>query len=234
MNRIKKVGFVLGMLLMMSLCVSSLSSHHGTVSSSFTVVSSLDEGCEYYDTFSSETLDGSKWVEVVATDVGQGYVLEMTDEHYVENGVYHTAQVMPQEEGTCRKDRGTGLVFKNMTNNMTFNHGDTVEYDVNYISGAGNRISTMILNDNLYNGSSNFFLGYWIHTEGNNDYGTHHIKITFLSEGVNVTFTRPNNDESTHFYDEYPAEEYTFGIVTRTGHNGLVHMDYDNVVICKN
>ena len=210
---------------MMNLGVSSLLSHYGTVSSSFTVVSGLDEGCEYYDTFSSETLDTDKWIEVIATDMGTG----MVDEHYVEEGVYHTAQINIG-------DGGTGLVVKD----STFQYGDIIEYDVNYISGSGNRISTLIMNNDAY---STAFLGWWNTLSdggGSNDYGVHHIKLTFLGlEGIKVEINRPNGDYHTWItvpskWGYVPAEEYTFGIVTRTGHNGLVHMDYDNVIICKN
>ncbi len=178
------------------------------------IMPSVNAECGVYDDFSSGTLDSNKWEEVIATDMGTG----MVDEHYVENGVYHTAQVNIA-------DRGTGLVVKN----VVFRPGDTIEYDVNYIFGYGNRISTMILNGNAYRWA---FFGYWNGIAGNNDYGTHHIKLTFLSEGVYGELTRPNGDKHTHLWDEYPAEEYTFGIVTRTGHNGTVHMDYDNVEIC--
>ncbi|MEA3343306.1 MAG: hypothetical protein U9Q92_04005 [archaeon] len=178
------------------------------------IIPYVNAECGVYDDFSSGTLDSNKWYEVIATDRGTG----MVDEHYVEDGVYHTAQVN-------MRDGGTGLVVKN----LVFKSGDTIEYDVNYISGEGNRQSTMILNGNAYRW---VFLGYWNEIAGNNDYGVHHIKLTFLSEGVYGELTRPNGDIDTHLWDEYPAEEYTFGIVTRTGHNGLVHMDYDNVEIC--
>ena len=28
------------------------------------------------------------------------------------------------------------------------------------------------------------------------------------------------------------SSTYTYDFITRTGHNGLVHMDYDNVEVC--
>lgn len=201
----------------------------------FLIMPNVYAGCVVYDDFTTPPLDMDKWNEVVATDMGQGQTLEMVDEHYVIDGIYHTAQVMPQQGGTGRKDRGIGLV---VTNHI-FQYGDTIEYDVNYISGEGNRQSTMMLNGDAYSAT---LIGYWngIHPDGSNEYGIHHIKLTFLGyEGVEVEIVRPNGDINTwtQIYSKwgtYPSEEYTFGIVTRTGHNGLVHMDYDNVVICIN
>ncbi len=186
------------------------------------IVPYVNAECGVYDDFSSGTLDSNKWYEVIATDVGAG----MLDEHYVEDGVYHTAQVNIG-------DRGTGLVVKN----VVFKPGDTIEYDVDYVCGYGNRISTMMLNGDAYSAT---LIGYLngIHPEGSNEYGTHHVKLTFLGfDGVKVEINRPNGDYNTWIqtyskFGTYPAEEYTFGIVTRNGHNGLVHMDYDNVVIC--
>lgn len=189
----------------------------------FMIMPNVNATCEIYDDFSSGTLDTNKWVEIIATDMGTG----MIDEHYVIDGVYHTAQVNIG-------DGGTALVFKD----MTFKYGDIIEYDVNYISGSGNRISTIMLNGDAY---STAFLGWWntLSDGGNsNEYGIHHVKLTFLGlEGVKVELDRPNGDYHTWItvpskWGYAPTEEYVVGIVTRTGHNGLVHMDYDNVVIC--
>jgi len=220
MNIKKKIGMVLGLLLMISLGTSSLLNSYGTVTTTFTVVSK----CEIYDDFSTETLNNDKWTEVIATDMGTG----MLDEHYVIDGIYHTAQVNIG-------DGGTALVVKN----RTFKINESIEYDVNYISGQGNRISTGMFNGDAY---TTAFLGWWntLSDGGNsNEYGVHHVKLTFLGmDGIKVELNRPNGDYHTSItvpskWGYAPAEEYTFGIVTRTGHNGLVHMDYDNIVICK-
>ena len=188
---------------------ANIITYYGKITTTITIISPV------YDDFSSDTLNINKWEEVIATNMGTG----MVNEYYVENGIYHTAQ-------TTVGDGGIGLVFKD----IIFKPGDRIKYDVNYISGSGNRISTMMLNDDAY---STAFLGFWntlADAGGNNDYGIHHIKIMFLSEGVNIEITRPNGYESNSLH-EFPSEKYTFGIVTRTGHNGLVHMDYDNVYI---
>ena len=230
MNVIKKIGFVLGMLLMMNLCMSSLLSQYGTVSSSFTVVSGLDEGCEYYDTFSSETLDMNKWSEFVLT----------MSEHHIEDDVYHVAQT-----SVCG---GRKIVL--LTMNRTFESGDSVEYDINYVSGYNNSVSTMMLipknttlNMNNINGHiisniddyNSTLIGYLngVYEEGNNDYGSYHMKLNFSDEGMYSELTKPDYSTYTHFWDGYVAEEHIFSVVTFVRPNSLIDIDYDNFVICK-
>jgi hypothetical protein len=221
MKKILLIGIIIIFVLMSGRCLAIFLNSYGGVTTTLTVIQR--PGCEIYDKFTYPILNNSKWIEVIATDMGTG----MLDEYYIENGIYHTAQVNIG-------DGGTGLVVKD----YAFQHGDTIEYDVEYTSGEGNRISTVMLNGDAY---SSTLIGYWneIHAEGSNEYGVHHVKLTFLGfEGVKVEIDRPNGDYNTWMqiysrYNVYPAEEYTFGIVTRTGHNGLVHIDYDKIVICK-
>lgn len=210
----KIITSVLLGVLLIGIASAGLLDYFGKIDGSVTV---LDPIIEYvlYDDFSSDILDDSLWEEVIATNLGEG----MVDEHYILNGVYHTTQ-------TTIGDRGTGLVFKD----IIFEHGDSISYDINYISGEGNRISTMILNSNAYRWS---FLGYWNEVNWDNNYGTHHIEIFFLNEGVYVILTHPGGTKDRHLYDEFPSETYTFGIVTRTGHNGLININYDNFYIGK-
>ena len=49
--------------------------------------------------------------------------------------------------------------------------------------------------------------------------------------GADVNITKPDSTVVTKRFDSV-ASEHTFGFGTRTGHNGLVHIDYDNVIVC--
>lgn len=169
--------------------------------------------CELYDDFSSNILDLNKWEEIPGSDVNSLFV----DEYFInsDEGVYHTAQL-------SGADRGISLRIKN----KTFVLGDMVEYDVYYVSGSGNRISVVELDgDYKWLGQ----IGYW--NGGDDAFGLYHFKIEFDNQGANVIIIKPDETSLTKRLDSL-GETHTFGFGTRTGHNGVVHMDYDNVVIC--
>ncbi|MBI4155060.1 hypothetical protein HY498_03175 [Candidatus Woesearchaeota archaeon] len=172
---------------------------------------------EVYDDFSSGGLDINKWNEIPGSDINNLFI----DEHYVDtiNEVYHTIQLTPE-------DRAITLEIKN----RTFASGDIIEYDVNYIDGSGNRISRINVDNILIS-----IFGFWNSVDDGgvgNDFGRYHIKITFTEEGANPEITLPNGIiKTTRGNLSSPSLEHTFGFQTRTGHNGIVHMDYDNVVI---
>lgn len=167
--------------------------------------------CSTYENFSSESLDLNKW------EIGSNSI----DEAFIENQVYHTAQLNPADKEITLKL------------NHTFNVGDILEYDVNYASGDGNRISQGVIDNSEYS-----LFGFWnsIGDGGvGNDFGVYHVKINFTEQGVSnkitlpngtITFTRPDGNLPsvglTHIYS----------VKTRTGHNGIVEMNYDNFVVC--
>ncbi len=169
-----------------------------------------------YDDFSSGSLDASKWGIRQNTP---GWPL--TDEYFVDviDENYHMAQLNTHNAATVLevKDRIFGL-------------GEIIEYDVDYIYGSGNRVHTVSLNG-MPNAQALF--GFWnaIPDKGvGNDLGNWHVKISFNERGALAEMTRPDGTIGIKNLNA-PGSEYTFGIVTRTGHNGLVHMDYDNFYI---
>ena len=164
-----------------------------------------------YDDFSSGTLDPNKWFESTQT--------MFHDEHFVNpaEGAYHTAHLN-------ESDRETVLMF----NNYIFYPGDSLEYDMNYAGGNGNRIHIVDL-DNDYRWLGQ--VGYWNGIEpGGNDPGLYHANVEFDNSGANLFITRPDNSEFFRRLNS-SSQQHTFGFGTRTGHNGLAHMDYDNVYI---
>ncbi len=168
-----------------------------------------------YDNFNSGDLNLSKWSEVLATDSSSN----LTDEHEIRNGVYHTAKLTPS-------DSGTALVF-----NRQFIPGEFIDYDVNYLSGEGNRIHTVYLNGNF---TSSSLFGFWNTIEDGgvgNDFGNYHVKINFTDSGIIPFITRPNGEIVEHNLIGGSSQDYSFGVVTRTGHNGTVHLDYDNFYV---
>jgi hypothetical protein len=174
---------------------------------------SAEQVCEVYDDFSNGSLDLTKWEEVSPT----------IDEHFVQNQVYHTAQLTASDK----------VILLKMKDKL-FSVGDTLEYDVNYVNGEGNRQTRIQLNDDVRYS----LFGFWNTIEDagvSNDLGNYHVKITFLENEVLNEITLPNGTITHTRPDGHlPSSgiEHSFGIVTRTGHNGIVHMNYDNFIIC--
>ncbi len=168
-----------------------------------------------YDDFSGTTLNPLLWMENAS---GGGII----DEHFLSNengGVYHTAQITPA-------DKGVTLTIIN----YTFVAPKTVEFDLNYISGSGNRCSYLEINGQTHNYCA---VGYWNGVQvGGNEFGTYHFNIDFKQSIIDVSVMAPNG---TYFniqpFPPFTSPNYTFGFGTRTGNDGIVHMDYDNVEI---
>ena len=164
-----------------------------------------------YDDFSNEELDQNKWS-------ASGNM----DEYYVENGVFHTAQ-------NSGADRYTNLMMVN----QEFTTGDVVEYDLVYESGSGNRMSNIII-DNIELNHYAILVGYWNEVQqSGNDFGTYHFRVEFVENTVNVFVTKPNGEtvQINIGNPQINGNIHTFGVGTRTGHNGIVEMDFDNFVI---
>ncbi len=172
--------------------------------------------CQVYDDFSSGNLNPSKWDETIAYS-------QHIDEHYVLGKVFHMAQINPSNSGTS------------LNVNRVFVSGEIIEYDVNYTSGEGNRVHTINL-DGVSNSWALF--GFWNSIEDGgvgNEFGVYHVKLNFTNQGVKDEITLPNGTIVFTRPDGIipsPGLNHTFGVVTRTGHNGIVHMDYDNFKLC--
>ena len=198
---------------------------------SFDTVSAL-QFCRVYDNFNSRNLNPARWTEIGGSDINNLF----TDEHFVDKvrGVYHTAQL---ELG----DRASSIKL-----NRLFNPGETLEYEVYYQSGEGNVLSRLFINgqagdtglqtpscegQGFATGGS---IGYWngLSCVGQNTYGLYHIKMTFNNNSVDVNFKDPNNNVISYTPILYINSPYSVTVGTRTGHNGITHIDYDNFVVC--
>lgn len=178
---------------------------------------------DLYDDFNGG-LDTDKWQELPGSNLNNDFLPEHSVLFNEEGIPYHTASYSPA-------DRGIALEIKN----RTFRAGDLISYDVVYSAGNGNRISTIRV-DGVGHYTSLF--GFWNTLEDGgvgNDFGNYHVKLKFLEEGIYPEITVPSGEvRTTRIVIPYPThgiDYHTFGFVTRTGHDGWVHMDYDNVYI---
>ena len=179
--------------------------------------------CEVYDDFSSGVLDTSKWNE--ATTVG------FTDEHFVnitaEN--YHVAQY-----SASHKD--TKLLF-----NREFFPGDEFKYNLIYYSGSGNQYSSIspwgddanaIIEDCTTPSPGCGGVGHWNgDTAMGVQKGSYLVKYQFFENYMILNFTRPDNT-NIWFKMSNINPPYHMGVTTSTGHNGIMHFDYDNFILC--
>ncbi len=177
------------------------------------------ELCMKYDNFNGQNLSLSKWSETGTLD-----------EHYLDTseGAYHTKQNSPA-------DRTAKL---NLLNH-DFKSGESIKYQMDYknqVGNAGSFISIDGLTDNWLP------IGYWSGCGGSindicpagNDIGIYNIKVDFYQGYYNITIKNPNGTwiPITNF-PQVGGTTHTVGFGTRTGHNGIVHFDYDNVQICR-
>lgn len=181
--------------------------------------------CRTYDDFSGKYLDTSKWVE----STFQG--LAFTDEHFVNYSkkAYHVQQNI---EG----DRATNLAPKRQ-----FFAGDSISYEITYKGGSGNHASQPLINGDYpptqietcnYTTAGCGVIGYWnAFPDLGAQIGTYNIKYEFSKNQVKMTAKRPDGVIVVNTFTGN-SEPYTLTINTHTGHNGLMHFDYDNVVIC--
>ncbi|MCD4760041.1 right-handed parallel beta-helix repeat-containing protein [archaeon] len=183
----------------------------------------------YYDDFSGETLDLTKWIE----STNYGYF----DEHFVQEGVYHTQQLTP-------KDADVILLV-----NRDFYPGSVLEHDVNYVSGEGNQQFQYMFNvPTLYGGFAWLEpcstpspgcngIGHW---NGDTDVGIqkgiYHRKLEFLDNSIKITTTRPDGTKIIHTLvsgSNTLEPPYKIYLIPHTGHNGVAQFDFDNFLIIK-
>ena len=188
--------------------------------------------CEIYDDFSTGNLNLTKWTEVGGSDINNLF----TAQHFVNETelAFHTAQL-------TEADRGSNIRF-----NRNFSEGDVIRYKVNYQSGSGNVLSRLFVNEQAGDtglqtpecegqgfatgGAIGYFNG--LSCVGQNVKGIYHIEIVFNNNSTDVNFTDPNNNTISYTPIFYVNPPYTVMFGTRAGNNGIVHMDYDDVVIC--
>lgn len=179
--------------------------------------------CQVFDDFSSDILDTSKWEEGYARSGGGDWI----DEHYLDttNQNYHTSQL-------SQADKGVELKSLHI-----FQAGDILEFDLIYDSGSGNHWGCIFWDETSNWNDGLICVGHWNEVSSHGgEYGTYHIKGTYKEAGIDMEMILPNGSTETWDYRSSIYAEirapYTFSIITRTGHNGLAHMDYDNFEIC--
>jgi hypothetical protein len=175
-----------------------------------------------YDTFDVPPLDDNKWNETTASG--------FPDEHGVNASekAYHVAQP------TIAGDKDVVLI---MTKGFW---NETVEYDMTYKPGGGNHehwVNFLPFSFAPPCPDINCYIGYWnVPGSWGNQTGTYHITVAFNSTGKNAhisvkrpdrTFWKGTFDLSSH------TPPYHIYMYERTGHNGQMHFDIDNVVIRK-
>jgi len=168
--------------------------------------------CQIYDDFSSQSLDTNKW------DVRQDYEgWPFTNEYGLDTNSqnFHTKQNNVGGAGTF------------LVPTHKFSTGESFEYDINYNSGSGNRVSMLLVNNVNRMG----IVGYWNGPE-NSDFGTYHVEMTFGDGFIDQIIRSPDGTESNRHDLIGLNENHELYIGVRTGHNGLVDIDYDNFRIC--
>jgi hypothetical protein len=150
-------------------------------------------------------------------DVGYGGSFGVSENYLNEaDGKYYVTQE-PAREGGLRMT----------ASNRTFSVGEKIEYKLDYISGSGNRLSKIVINDmRLSDIDDSVQLGFWNNDwDMGNTFGTYTIGVSFGNNYVKVTVIRPDESvwESEEIVVDMPS---TFGVETRTGHNGAIEISY--------
>ncbi|MBU2477111.1 right-handed parallel beta-helix repeat-containing protein [Candidatus Micrarchaeota archaeon] len=184
-----------------------------------------------YDDFSSGVLDSSKWLEAQDPE-GQ----PLTEEHFVDliQENYHTANFSAGDMRTVLH-----LI------EHTFLPGETLEYDVNYISGTGNRAIVIFVDNGPLDRASlvpwgGGSIGYnGQEFAAGNEFGLYHVKLKFKETGIDITVIKP--DDSIYFEEMpittwfYGGEEHSteppFEVGFETWGGETIHADYDNFEI---
>ncbi|MFH1824235.1 MAG: hypothetical protein ABH873_03300, partial [Candidatus Firestonebacteria bacterium] len=209
------------------------------IASIFLISFSINVSAEtfVYDDFSGPELDLSKWFFETELDP---YAEGHPDEYYVDTALqnYHVKQ----------NTQSNRQLLVSMS--RILQPGETLEYDVDYVSGDGNRVTTFHINyvpngrslgyymSEQYGCSYCGFIGFW-NSPGSigNDFGLYHFKIEFVDDFMRVHVTKPDSSVwTTVIYGNQTSLEapYKFTFESRTGHNGIMHFDYDNFVIIAN
>lgn len=184
-----------------------------------------------YDDFSSGSLDNTKW-EVRQDPEGQ----PLTEEYGIQNGTFTARNFNLPDRRTLLSLIG-----------HTFQPGEELDYDVNYVSGSGNRAMVIFVDNGPldrnnvgqipygggsigYNGQD-FFAG--------NTFGNYHVNLNFKSGGLEVNITRPDLSLYSEFF---PASTFFYGgsshslfppfnVGFETWSNGSIQAEYDNVYV---
>ncbi len=173
---------------------------------------------EKYDDFSAQELDLTKWSESTS-DFG------FPEEHITRDGAFYITQ-------TIEKDTHHNLIML-----QPIQPEQTLEYDVNYVSGAGNNLMYILINDistgPLTDGDNGGAIGFW-NTPGTvgTEFGTYHMKWYFTDNSFTLEATKPDQTLYTLSADiSQLGAPYNIKLKTITGADGTIDVSYDNFVI---
>lgn len=204
------------------------------------VNNTLPTGWTLYDDFSSGSLNNQLWSEAQDPE-GQQFM----GIHFVNltSNNYEVENIGTQDQ----------RIVLNLDNH-TFVAGEKLEFDLNYISGSGNRAMVFFINgapgDRLVAtiGCSGPCSGGSIGTNGGaflgtgNMLGTYHIKFEFKTNGINFTAIKPDTTIHNELIPigtwNYAGNLYSSASPWNVGFevwsNGAIHSTYDNFIIYSN
>lgn len=179
--------------------------------------------CNLYDNFSEDSLNLSRWSEIQDPE-GQ----PLTEFHFVDTDLdnYHV-----QNYDSVDKRTILNLIGK------TLQPGEVLKYNVNYISGEGNRAIVIFLNGEAVDRQLSSKLGcQWCGSIGfngqafdvGNEFGLYNLTLEFVSNGMKISVIRP--DET--IYDKFLPSTPPFNVGFETWSNGKIHVDYDDFEFC--
>ena len=166
--------------------------------------------CQLYDGFSYGYLDSLKWKETSE---------ENLDEHDVDSYEfkYHIKQNNPKK----------GEVKLEMLQH-NFVNGESVQFDLFYNDGYGN-ICNYIEVDEIKKCILSF-------NEKNvklDEYGKYRLTAKFLESEVKISIKKPNGETEMQTMPLEDNEIYVLSLGTRVEDKGILHIDYDNVRVCR-
>lgn len=143
-------------------------------------------------------------------------------------------------QGTCYIDDSDGM-FHTIINESGKDHnivfdlsepfykGDSLEYDLNYISGSGNRVHIIFIN--MVKRDSPSPVGYWNGDMlAGNSPGRYRINVTFLEDYFRLSMMSPDGNIFEKYFNlTVYSEPYMISLSTKTGYDGTVHMSYGNL-----
>ena len=194
-------------------------------------VEAVDCRWNLYDSFRNTSLNTYLWNETLDWESWP-----MLSYHSVEptRGVYSTSQFNTSNSGVL------------LTLNTTFRPGERVQYGFSYNSGEGNRLSRIFINGipldirmrdidhyNCNNYATCGNIGYWNgESEWGNTLGWYFMKVVFGNDTAEIILKRPDGSIKA-YATRHLIPPYTFGVSTRTGHNGIARYDYYPFQVCK-
>jgi len=216
-NKTKNVliAIIVGVLLIV-IVSANIISYYGKIITTITVITPL------YDDFSSDTLDTTKW-EIRKDVEGQSFVEEYGIDTVLEN--FHTQQ-------NIIGDRRVYLVPT-----INFTVGDSIEYDVDVISREGHYGNFVLVIGEECTGlqPNRCIFGMVGNSNGPQPFdelGITKASIVFYDDRVERNQLSPSGQSYTASIPlQNPNGSYQLYIGAVSGHNGKMHMDFDNFTI---